>query len=95
MALMVPSPGRIVHYTLSESNVQEIAKQRVAHPTGNPPQPDEVFPMLIVKVWAEPREATTDTAVQGQVFLDGSDSFWVSSGHQGDGSGQWHEPPRV
>lgn len=106
---MIPTVGRIVHYTLTEGDVKEIERRRAdargsaisadhtgaqVH-VGNPTSPGDVFPMLITRVWASPEQVTENTAIQGQVFLDGNDVLWVTSVQQGDGERQWHEPPRV
>lgn len=106
---MIPSIGRIVHFTLADYDAKEIERRRAdargsgisgdktgaqVH-VGNPTTAGDVFPMLITRVWASPEEATEGTVVQGQVFLDGNDVLWVTSAKQGDGEHQWHEPPRV
>jgi len=104
---MVPSIGRIVHYRLGAGDADTINGRRndamrslrallrdgaVLH-VGNQVKAGDVYPMMIVRVWAE--EPTESTAVQGQVFLDGDDTLWVSSRQQGDGEGQWSAPPRA
>ncbi|MCZ4066445.1 hypothetical protein O1W71_02025 [Microbacterium sp. H37-C3] len=102
--------GRIVHYKLSEQDAEAINRRRsdrlayqsnpyndprVAYkPTGfqvhhgNPAAAGDVLPMLIVRVW-------NDEVVNGQVFLDGNDSLWVTSVPSGDGQRRWTWPPRV
>ena len=103
---MTPSIGRLVHYTLTADDAKQINKRRqdaglnraklqedalgyVAH-SGNGVNEGEIYPLLITRVWAN------DLAgVNGQVFLDGNDSLWVTSVTQGDGPRQWHEAPRV
>lgn len=114
---MVPSVGRIVHYRLSERDAGVINKRRqdahrhagehLEHPsgvvvhTGNPAGPGDVYPLLITRVW-DGENATEASCVQGQVFLDGNDTVWVTScvqqGHTYDPEiteGVWFEPPRV
>lgn len=107
---MIPSIGRIVHYKLNDSDVTEINRRRadarrtslhfsgaIIH-TGNQAEPGMVFPMLITRVWGlgpNGAQITEESVVQGQVFLDGNDTLWVTSRHQGDSEGQWSEPPRV
>lgn len=104
---MIPSLGRIVHYRLNEYDAVMVNRRRadaqasaiasattgaVVH-AGNATRAGDVFPMMIVRVWAD--EPTEITCVQGQVFLDGNDTLWVTSRQQGDAEGQWFEPPRV
>jgi hypothetical protein len=48
--------------------------------------------MLITRLWTDAPDE--DSVVQGQVFLDGNDSLWVTSVKQGSEPGQWFEPPR-
>lgn len=102
---MRPTVGRTVHYMLSEGDAAEINGRRyavsnaaaredntgfVVH-TGNDAAAGDVLPMLIVKVWGD----TAEAAVNGQVVLDGNDSYWATSRIQGDGPGMWSWPPRV
>jgi hypothetical protein len=102
---VIPSVGRTVHLRLSASCAEQINRRRSdaqangiredgaqAH-IGNPVKEGDVFPLLITKVWGD--EPTESTAVNGQVFLDGNDCLWATSVVQGDGPGQWFEPPRV
>jgi hypothetical protein len=80
--------GKIVFYTLTADNVEVInrrrqhAKEHVSEHIagangvmvhfGNEVREGNVFPMIIVKDWG-------DGLVNGQVFLDGSDTLWVQS----------------
>lgn len=104
---MIPSIGRIVHLRLSAECAKSINRRRedakcscignaalgcVVH-AGNSVKEGDIFPLLITRVWAD--QPTDQTAVNGQVLLDGNDTFWATSVAQGDGSGQWFEPPRV
>lgn len=90
---MIPTVGRIVHYTLTEQDAKLIteARSKVPDRIGNFVEAGQVYPMLIVRCWG----ATEESSVNGQVFLDGNDTHWVTSVGQGDGLRQWHEPPRV
>ncbi len=90
---MAPTVGRIVHYKLSETDVQRIwqhrAEQTGCH--GNPVSPGEVVPMIIAVVW--PNEYGENVpGVNGQAFLDGNDSLWVTSAKEGMEAGQWSWP---
>lgn len=94
-----PAPGRIVHYSLSEADVLRINSRRsdakAAHAgtkltgfqvhVGNEVRVGDVVPMLIVKTWE-------GDLVNGQVFLDGNDTLWVTSAHEGPEPGQYHWP---
>ena len=51
--------------------------------------------MMITRVWAHGDHVAETTVVQGQAFLDGNDTLWVTSRQQGDQEGQWSAPPRV
>ncbi len=53
----------------------------------------DVVPLLIVKVW--PNEYGDKPGVNGQAFLDGNDTLWVTSAKEGEGAGEWFWPPRV
>lgn len=95
---MIPSIGRIVHYTLTEGNAKQITRLRIDSGVGssfarvgNTPSAGEVYPMLITRLWTD--NPDQHSVVQGQVFLDGNDSLWVTSVKQGDNEGQWHQPP--
>jgi len=102
---MIPTIGRIVHYTLSEQNASAINKRRhdaaqsgIASQEsgaqvhfGNGAQAGQVYPAIIVRTWGD----TEDSVVQLQVFLDGNDTFWATSAVQGDAQGQWRQPPRA
>lgn len=92
---MIPSVGRIVHITLSNACAENITRRRANNSdiTGNPIAAGQIYPMIITRVWAD--NPTETTAVQGQIFLDGSDTYWATSVAQGTEPGQWFEPPRV
>jgi len=92
----VPTPGRIVHYTLSAADAAKINHWRSdAHPLhdfeGNQASEGDVLPMLIVRTWGP----TPESAVNGQVFLDGNGSLWVTSTSVGEGPGRFTWPGRV
>ncbi len=58
---------------------------------GNEAQEGQVFPMLITRVWGE----TPESAVNGQLFLDGNDVLWITSTTAGDGPRQFTWPTRA
>lgn len=99
-----PTVGRLVHYRLSEGNVdgvifrrgQWVTHQRTGRGTvapvslvrGNLPRAGDILPMLVVRVHE-------DGTVNGQVFLDGEDVLWVTSRAAGDEPGTWCWPERL
>jgi hypothetical protein len=104
---MIPSIGRIVHYKLSKFDAEQInlrrkhAQERMdwhralksgaqVH-VGNTVEEGDVFPMMIVRVWG----STPESCVNGQVFLDGSDTFWATSVSVGFVPGSYAWPARV
>src|ERR1035437_2345429 len=101
---MIPSVGRIVHIKLSDNCAANINKRRsnadtskiasknsgaVVH-TGNPVRGGDVFPMIITKLWAN--KPDENSGVNGQIFLDGNDTYWTTSVVQGTEKGQWYDP---
>lgn len=107
---MIPSPGHIVAYTLSAHDVEQINRRRhdASHTidairngerpgtgeqlhVGNPVQEGDVYPLVITRVWGQ----TEGSAVNGQVLLDGNDTFWATSRTEGEGPFHWQPFPRV
>lgn len=91
--------GRIVIYKVSETDSELISAQRNARNdvhsrvagevglhAGNESSEGNEYPMMIVANWGD--------SVNGQVFLDGNDTFWATSVSEGDAPGQWHWPTR-
>lgn len=93
------SIGRIVHFKLTAKEVERINTRRddardgqagqqktgfQVH-VGNEVREGDVLPMLIVRVWE-------GDMVNGQVFLDGNDTLWVTSIHEGSEAGQYSWP---
>lgn len=101
---MIPSPGRIVQYELTDSDVEQINRRRkdarengivgttgfMLH-VGNDVRAGDKFPMIITRAWGN----TEGAAVNGQVMLDGNDTFWATSISYGDGPRRYKEFPRV
>jgi len=100
---MKPTIGRIVNYKLNQTDVEAINRRRT-NPTsiaarikeekwplgaqahiGNDVTTGQIYPMIIVAVWGE-------TCVNGQVLLDGNDTFWVTSAQLGESEGNWNWP---
>jgi hypothetical protein len=110
MTQQKPSIGRIVHYTLSEQDAAAINKRRkdaqnlnAAGVTlasqelgaqvhfGNQANADDIYPMVITRVFGD----QPTSAVNGQVLLDGNDTFWATSVSLGDGGQHFAWPARV
>lgn len=106
----IPTIGRIVHYTLTAVDAAQINRRRTtvlaigerirgkghswclnaqAH-VGNVAKEGDVLPMLIVRTW----DSTPGCAVNGQVFLDGTDVLWVTSTQEGVGPRYYAWPVR-
>lgn len=103
-AVKVPtvSIGRIVHYKLSRLACHHIESKRAKLEKetpgarsgyvslGNDVSPGMVFPMIVVAVREE--DYGHKVFVNGQVFLDGVDTLWMTGVERGDGNGQWQWP---
>ena len=51
------------------------------------------YPCIVCAVW--PHEFGQDKpGINGQVFLDGNDTLWVTSIGEGTENGQWHWPAK-
>lgn len=101
---MTPSPGRIVHYTLNQTDADAINRRRkdfASRPggpgnegfqghVGNSASPGQTYPAMVVACWGGPRANL-------QVFLDGNDAYWATSRAEGEAGeqGAWIWPPRV
>jgi hypothetical protein len=61
---------------------------------GNTAAAGDVVPLVVVRVW--PHKFGQDVpGVNGQAFLDGNDTLWVTSAKEGTEPGTWAWPPRV
>lgn len=90
---MQPTPGRVVHYTLSEDDARVITHRRetVHGVHGNFVQAGQVYPATVVRVF----EANPNGACNLQVQLDGTDTHWATSRPEGTEPGTWAWPPRA
>jgi hypothetical protein len=101
MSKRKPYIGAVVQYILSEQDCVEInRRRRYAHNaearlscpdgaqahSGNKAQPGQVAAMIIVAVWGN----SVDSCVNGQVLLDGNDSFWALSRNRGTNPMNWN-----
>jgi len=80
--------GRIVHYTLSKQDVLLIGSQ---DRLGNHVAEGEVYPAIVARVFV----GNDGKLANLQVFLDGNDSYWATSRHEGEGPNTWSWPPKV
>jgi len=78
--------GQTVLYTLTDQDAEQINSDLgyVAH-VGNQAEAGQVLPMIIVRTWGD----TPESSVNGQVFLDGNSTLWVTSRSAGSGPGHW------
>lgn len=102
-----PSLGRIVLYTLTDHDADQINRRRsdarehlaehqktangVQIHVGNGVAAGDEYPLVITRVWG----SSPGAAVNGQLLLDGNDTLWVTSTTEGEGPRMWRWPPRV
>lgn len=86
-----PTIGRVVHYRLSEQDIELIAEhRRETGEQGNTARPGDLYPSIVVRTFGD------SLAVNLQVFLDGPDTLWVTSrGYSVQTQGCWFWPPRI
>lgn len=58
---------------------------------GNAVRPGDVFPAMIVKVFP----GNPHDMANLQVHLDGNDTYWATSRHEGSDQDEWSWPPRA
>lgn len=93
--------GQTVGYILTKQDAEKINRRRTDGPSiaeriktqtwplgaqahiGNTVNEGDVFPAVVVKKWSE-------TSVNLQVFLDGNDTYWVTSIEWSNVPGTWH-----
>lgn len=80
-----PVIGWIVAYILSANDVDTITGRPSRR--GNRVATGQTYPMIIVRVW-------DNGSVNGQVYLDGDDTYWATSVTVGDDPGHfvWPSP---
>jgi hypothetical protein len=104
---MIPTIGRIVHYRLSHQDATAInARRKDAREkmpwhhalrtgaqvhVGNDVSEGEVYPLIITRMWGGDEAA----CFNGQLMLDGTDIFWVTSTQLGDGPRKCFWPPKA
>jgi len=100
---MIPKPtiGRIVTYTITAQDAARINDQRARSEGklhGNTAHEGEQYPLIVTRTW--PSETyPPNGAVNGQVWLDGNDTLWVTSVKENEGGtdaapqpGTWQWP---
>lgn len=87
---MIPGIGRIVQYMLDQDDVNAINslgpldRERASkHILG------QVIPVLVTNCFGELNE---DTVINGQGFVDGNFTVWLTNRKQGNGPGYWRDP---
>lgn len=97
---MKASLGQIVLLKLSEGMVDAINRRRTTSTSiaerianrvwplgaqahiGNTVKTGEVYPMVVSRLW-------DDSMINGQVLLDGNDTYWATSVHLGENDGDY------
>ncbi|MFK0173426.1 hypothetical protein ACIQU5_32050 [Streptomyces sp. NPDC090306] len=86
-----PTIGRIVLYQLAEQDAATItAVRQQTGRQGNSVRAGDVFPALVVGVWAG-----SSGPLNLSVFLDGQDTHWATSRVEGREPGNWAWPDRT
>jgi hypothetical protein len=84
-AMMSPTLGRIVHYRLTQGDVDAI---KALPRQNNPVEAGQVVAAVVVRVWS-------GTTCNLRVLLDGQDDYWATSRTQGDENGTWNWPQHI
>lgn len=108
---MVPTIGRIVHYTLSTSDAEQINRRRTnghsirermeAEPKQWPAGAqahignDAKEGQVFPMLITKVWGETPESSVNGQVYLDGNDVLWATSVSVGEGPHTFQWPARV
>ncbi|WP_433368340.1 hypothetical protein ACQPZX_41370 [Actinoplanes sp. CA-142083] len=86
---MQPTIGRIVHYTLNDTDANLIQQRRTTDGTiANTTSEGQTYPATVVRTFG-------GEAANLQVHLDGPDTYWATSRTPGEGPGHWAWPARV
>lgn len=99
---MTPTPGRVVLYTISPSDLEHAAtalpgaklftdengKPDRVEWAGNPLRAGQVYGADVLSVWSP-------ACVNLSVKLDGPSLLWLTSRNEGDAEGHWHWPSRA
>lgn len=93
MTMIHPRRGQMVLYSLSASDVSEIGRVKEARGgQSNSCREGDVIPFLIVQPWSHELLIPVDASINGQGFIDGDFTIWLTSRHQSDepAPGCWH-----
>ena len=108
MSETIPTPGRIVLYTLAEDDAKRINKRRddaIASAHEHKVNPEASGKQVHIGNIAREGDvypmiivrtwgATPTSAVNGQVLLDGNDTLWITSVTVGEGARRFAWPTR-
>lgn len=109
MSIVVPTIGRIVHYTLSEADAEAVNRRRedsyqhthrtpgvTVQGTGDQRHIGNRAEagQVYPMLITRPWGSTPESSVNGQVFLDGNDVLWVTSVSAGEGQRRFAWPTR-
>ncbi|MFE6362988.1 hypothetical protein ACFVP3_23690 [Streptomyces sp. NPDC057806] len=87
-----PTIGRTVLYRLSEQDARHIQSMRPRNGhQGNGVREGDVYPAVVVRTFAGNPAGVCNL----KVLLDGEDTHWATSRHEGDQPGTWSWPERV
>ena len=87
-----PTIARTVLYSLSEADARLITEQRTQNGvTGNFVEEGQTYPAVVVRIFP----GNPHGVVSLKVLLDGPDTYWATSRHEGDEPGTWAWPERV
>lgn len=81
------TPGRIVHYVVTEADRAHVDALRSQGLQANPLSPQQHLPAVVVQGWSP-------VTANLQVWLDGAGCLWKTSITQGTVPGTWHWPER-
>lgn len=88
--------GRIVHYVLSQSDVDDIRHtRRIRGIIANPVSVGQHVSAIVVAIWPDEFGLSLD-GINAKCFLDGNDEYWVTSRQYDEfmSNGTWHWPER-
>jgi hypothetical protein len=87
-----PTPGRIVLYRLTEDDARHITQQRAHNGlNGNYVREGDRYPAVVVRTFT----GNPADVCNLKVLLDGEDTHWATSRHQGQEPGTWSWPERA
>jgi hypothetical protein len=94
MTAQQPSIGRIVHYRLSEQDINDVFVKH-GQIRGSQPKVGDVCAAVVTGVFAAYRSVDAPPALDLRVFVNGPGDLWVTEKLEGTEPAQWCWPPRV